>query len=862
MNDSLPIDAHIPAIKTALEQNQVVLVQAEPGAGKTTRLPLKLMNGSGKEVLVLEPRRLAAKLSAERVASELGSVCGDLVGYQVRFDRKLSPKTRIRYVTEGIFMRYLEHDPSLSRFDTIMLDEFHERNIYSDLALMLIRQLQKSTRPDLKLIVTSATLATDSLIRYTNSNAVFKISGRTFPLSYEYANIDARQIDEDAIVTACERMLDTPQCEGNILVFLVGIGQILSLAAKLRKRVNGRCAVVPLSAELPRKEQEKAFDPSLGKKIILATNVAETSLTIPGVTGVVDPGFAKVAGHASWSGMPTLEVQSVCRDSAVQRAGRAGRTQAGMVLRLYSETDFLRRPLQSLPDIQRLDFTPYLLDLLALDQASVLQGKKVGELPWFEAPHTKVLDAAFATLKRIGAVADDESITEFGMRVADIPLHPRLAAICVAGLDSSLASDAILAACLISEGAIVTRGQRRGRSPCDISIQLDLIKALTFKSAFESDLDIDDFIFDQARVNRVLKLYKNIAGPLGVELMPSKSPTNARELSACLLVGYPDRVAKKRVIKRKQSKNKKTRDDLYHFCLGRGGYIADYSFLGLPEYVIAIEAREHLQKRASQGTLIHLGSTVQVEQLKQDPGRMLCQKTEESSDGKKAAKESFLNTYYGDFIIESQKLGTARALKGGDLSLWIQQNWPDSFKDTHYFDEYMERVRLIKHYGLGENLSLFEGELFALLWDSLCSEFDSLDEMLEKGLEELLASQLGVEEAYQLEKLAPRHLKLSNGKTLAIKYAQNQASVQAYIQDFYGIKALPKLVDGRCPLKIEFLAPNKRPCQITEDLAGFWKNSYLSLAQEFSRRYPKHYWPKNPVDAKPVLLKRFASSES
>ena len=861
MKNALPIDSHIPTIRTALKDNQVLLVQAEPGAGKTTRLPASLLQDLTKEILVLEPRRLAAKLSAERVASELDEVCGDLVGYQVRFDRKLSVKTRLRYVTEGIFIRYLEQDPSLSKFGLIILDEFHERNIYSDLALMLIRQLQGSTRPDLRLIVASATLATETLIKYTNSKAVFKISGRTFPLSLNYMNLEPRQIDDDAIIKACEEMLEHPDCPGNILVFLVGIAQIMSIASKLKKKLGYRCAVVPLSAELPRKEQEKAFDHKLGKKIILATNVAETSLTIPGITGVIDPGFAKIAAHAPWSGMPTLEVQSICRDSAVQRAGRAGRTQDGLVFRLYSESDFLRRPLQTLPDIQRLDFAPYLLDLLALDQASVLQGEEIAKLPWFEAPNSKVLAAAFATLMRIGAVGNDEKITEFGLKVADIPLHPRLAAICVAGLASEHAQDALLAACLLAEGAVVVRGQRRGRSSCDLSIQLDIIKAITFESKFELQMDLDDYTFDHSKLKRILQLYKNLARPLGLEAIPSLKSTDSKSLADCLLAGFPDRVAKRRVIKRKQGKNKKTRDDLYHFCLGRGGYIAEQSFLGLPDYVIAIEAREHLQKRASQGTLIHIGSTVLVEQLKRDPGKMTSQITEEVSDDKRATKESYLQTYYGDFLSESLKIGSASSLQGSDLSQWIQENWPIPFKDQDFLEEYTVRVRTIKHYGLGEALSLFEGELFAILWDSICTEYESLDAILGLKLEEHVMSQLGPQESYLLESLAPKRLKLLNGKSLDVRYFENKACVQAYIQDFYGLRELPKVVDGRCPVKIEFLAPNKRPCQISEDLAGFWRGSYPTIAKELSRRYPKHYWPEEPWTAKPVLLKRLACAK-
>lgn len=858
MIDSLPIDSHIPAIVKALKQNQVVLVQAEPGAGKTTRLPAKLLAEFTKGILVLEPRRLAAKLAAERVAKELGSDCGDLVGYQVRFDRKLSANTRLSFVTEGIFLRYLEEEPSLEMFDLVILDEFHERNIYSDLALMLIRQLQQSTRPDLKLIVASATLTGESLIKYTGSSGLFKIAGRAFQLEISYKNIEPKSINDEEIVSACEQMLASPKCPGNILVFLVGIGQIMAVAERLKKRLRGSCIVVPLSAELPRRDQEKAFDPKLGKKIILATNVAETSLTIPDVTGVIDPGFAKIAGHASWSGMPTLEVNSIARDSAVQRAGRAGRTQAGCVYRLYSEADFLRRPLQSSPDIQRLDFSPYLLDLLALIKASALSFGDIDKLPWFEAPHPKVLNAAYVTLKRIGAVDEGQKITEFGRKVADIPLHPRLAAICVAGMERGLAEDALLAACLISEGSIILRGQKRGRSACDISSQLDVIKILSFKSMAQTDLDIEDYLIDHGRVKRTLRLYKNLAKPLGLEDLPSTRPTNAAELAVCLLSGFPDRVAKKRVIKRKNGKKKHTRDDLYHFCLGRGGYIADQSFLGLPDYVIAIEAREHLQKRASQGTLIYLGSTIPVEQLKLDPGKLISQKTEETMDMKLASKDRYLQTYYGEILIDSLKLGDETALRGGDLSEWIQQNWPRPFKDTGYFDEYSERVRIIKQHGLGENLSIFEGELFALLWDSICSEHESLDDILSVSLEEHISKQLGMEESYLLENLAPRKLKLENGKTLSIKYEQNRAKVCVYIQDLYGVKKLPKIVEGRCSIKIEFIAPNQRPCQISEDLAGFWLSTYPTLRKELSRRYPKHFWPSDPLTAKPVLLKRFA----
>ena len=444
----------LPEIIASLGREPNLVIEAPPGAGKTTRVPAALLDaglaGEG-EVWVLEPRRLAARLAARRVAEERDEQLGRTVGYQVRFEEVASRETRLRFLTEGVFTRRLLADPQLSRASVVVLDEFHERHLQADLALALLMRLQRTTRMDLRIVAMSATLDAAPVARFLNNCPVLSAEGRRFPVEIKY---DERHDERPLEIRVAEsvRRLVSGGLEGDVLVFLPGAAEI--------RRAQTACAslaveldfdVTPLHGNMPAAEQDRAVQVAERRKVILSTNVAETSVTIEGVAAVVDSGLARVAGHSPWSGLPNLHVARVSRASATQRAGRAGRTRAGIAVRLYTAQDFAQRPEHELPEIQRLDLTEAALELHAGGVTDL------ESFEWFEAPERASLEAADALLGRLGAIDAGGRLTETGRRMSRLPLHPRLSRMIVEADARGVAAEACLIAALVSERDIRAR---------------------------------------------------------------------------------------------------------------------------------------------------------------------------------------------------------------------------------------------------------------------------------------------------------------------------------------------------------------------------------------------------------------------
>ncbi|MDT5294725.1 MAG: ATP-dependent helicase HrpB [Acidobacteriota bacterium] len=464
--EPLPIDALVPEAVEALRRAPSLVVEAPPGAGKTTRLPPAILDaglaGRG-DVLVLEPRRLAARMAARRVAEERGERLGETVGYQVRFEEVSGPATRLRFLTEGVLTRRLLADPLLKGVGCVVLDEFHERHLPADLALALLRRLQRKERPDLKLVAMSATLDAAPVARYLNDCTVLRSEGRRFEVKVEHlVRHDERPLE--AQVENAVRRLVSEGLDGHVLVFLPGAASIRRAQSECERiAAEAGLLVLPLHGELPAAEQDAAVRVSERRKLILSTNVAETSVTIEGVAAVIDSGLARVAGHSPWSGLPVLKVSRVSRASAVQRAGRAGRTREGRCLRLYTAQDFGARPEHETPEVRRLDLAESVLELraslelhapLELRAAGVGDPRGVNDLrdfEWFESPSTDALEAAETLLRRLGATDEAGRVTETGRRMLRLPLHPRLARIVVEAESRGVAREACSIAALIAE---------------------------------------------------------------------------------------------------------------------------------------------------------------------------------------------------------------------------------------------------------------------------------------------------------------------------------------------------------------------------------------------------------------------------
>ncbi|WP_229740851.1 ATP-dependent helicase HrpB [Silvibacterium dinghuense] len=532
---SLPVDAILPAIVSSLERHPNLIVQAHPGAGKTTRIPAHLLSVTRGEVLVLEPRRIAARMAARQVAREMGEPVGETVGYQVRFEEKSGPKTRLRFLTEGILTRRLLSDPTLRAVDVVVLDEFHERHIEGDLALAMLRQLQQR-RPELKLVVMSATLETKGLSEFLDGAPLLHSEGRTFPVTVEHLPYSAQPL-EAQVRNAVEKLMAEGH-DGSILVFLPGVAEIRRAMRECEAVVRKHdLLALPLYGGLSPEEQDLAVAPSPRQKVIFATNVAESSVTVAGVTAVIDSGLARVASHSIWTGLPTLAVARVSRASATQRAGRAGRTAPGRVLRLYPEEDFLRRAEFDTPEILRSDLSQLCLALRAAPSEAV-RG-----LQWLDAPPEVAVRQAEALLDRLGAQGEPAK------EMARYPLAPRLAKLVMASLQAGAGEEGCLAA------AVLASDVRSRRT--------DLLEAM-------------DELRSNPQVRQQLEQIRRVARP------PRQLEKHDDALRRAVLAAFPDRVARRRSGRLVQ--------------LSMGGLAELAGDDAIHEFLVAVEAEDRKDK--------------------------------------------------------------------------------------------------------------------------------------------------------------------------------------------------------------------------------------------------------------------------
>ncbi len=849
----LPITPFLAEITAALHDCGVVVVKAEPGAGKTTQLPKSLLQSLNGKIVVLEPRRLAAKLSAERIAQELGEACGDTVGYSIRFGSKQSAKTRLLFVTEGVFLRLLQEDPDLRGIDAVVIDEFHERHLHTDLALAAVTALRQRQRSDLKLVVMSATLDTKALELYLSGASVFDIPGRTFPVAVDYLSELADDSIEEQVVKATRRMIEDSRCQGDILVFLPGIQDIRRCAERLAETMGDRVSPLPLAADLTPAEQAKVFAPSSKRKVILATNVAETSITIPGVTGVIDVGLAKIAGHAAWSGIPTLDVKKVSQAASIQRSGRAGRTGPGVAYRLFSEGDFLGRQLFTLPDMRRLDLAEIFLTVQDLrDRAGLPATKFDTALPWFEAPLQNAVESARQLLSQLGAIDESDEITPLGRKLARLPFHPRLAAMIVAGQESGIGEAALAAATLLSEGMILKRGMQPAvRTDCDLMLQIEAISKI--EAGFKLTPQTLAAAIDHGKVKHVVSVYKQMAVRLTVGKWPKLNESENDSFTKCLLAGFPDRVAKRRSVPQAAGKNQPI---LYNFCLGRGGYLGESSTVRDADFILVFDASEAANRAADRGVVIYAASALSQQVLQGLSNNLASTRTQAIWVEDAGRADVFKQVRYGELVINESRLPASSdyMAKLEELLLAkLTEMWPKPFADDGDLVSYHARTSWLAQIGETSVFPVFEGEMLDLLRSEICSGKRSFKEILERNLGAYIEDQLSYEEQELLRRGAPLELRLANGRQLKVHYeSHREPYVSGFVQDFFGIADTPRLA-GRSGLTIHLLGPNRRPLQVTGDLAGFWQRHYPGLRSELGRKYPKHFWPEQPATAEPFL---------
>ncbi len=845
----LPIYELENEIVASLSARPRLILQAPTGSGKSTQVPKMLLDrgllGAG-EVVILQPRRLATRLLAKRVASERGGRLGDEVGYQIRFEKVASKKTRIRFVTEGILLRQSLQDPELRDIAAILFDEFHERHLYGDITLARALHLQETLRPDLKLVVMSATLESDRLAKYLAPCPILTSSGRAHPVRIEYLTKPVRAENYPIWNLAADEFARiAAETEGDALIFMPGKYEIMRTISAIRaSRVSDRFVALPLFGELPPAEQDAALDQYEKRKVIVATNVAETSLTIDGVRVVIDSGLARIARFDPRRGINTLFVEKISRASADQRAGRAGRTAPGHCLRLWTESEHLERAAQELPEVKRLDLAEVVLTL----KASGIED--IATFRWLERPDPKALENAEQLLGDLGALGSAcaphalSGITPLGRRMLAFPVHPRYARMLLAAQEQHCVRGIALVAALTQGRNLLRRVEGRemrderedflgAEDESDLFI---LIRAFRFaeKNHFDprrcSRLGVNAGAAREA--GQLWEQFLSIARAEGLDTEESEAGPGA--IARCVLSGFPDQVAVR-------LDEGTLRCALVH---NRRGVLARESVVHRVRLLTASEIREVESSDGERQVLLTLATAIKEEWLREFFPEAIQERTELAFDSSLRRVVGRTVTLFHDLLLLEKKSERVSPLEAASLLARevMAGNCPLK-KWDHSVEQWVARLNFaaatfpeLELPPIGENDR-------ALLIEQICQGATSYKEIKERPVLRVLRTWLSAAQQAGLDQLAPERIRLPNERQARIIYGTNKSpTIAVRIQDLYGVSDRLTIANGRVALRIEILAPNHRPIQVTEDLTTFWRDSYPKIKQELQRKYPKHQW--------------------
>lgn len=855
----LPIDAVLPEVIAAVRDRGVAVLVAPPGAGKTTRVPGALLDAGAidGEVVVLQPRRLAARLAATRVATERGGELGGEVGYEVRFDRRTGPLTRLRFVTEGVLTRRLLGDPELRGVGCVIIDEFHERHLDGDLALALVARL-RARRPSLRLVVMSATLDAEPVAAFLGGAPIVRSEGRTFPIAIEHLDLpDDRPVGRQ--VAAAVRRVAQEKLDGDVLVFLPGAAEIRRCQDDLAEvAAIFDLAVLPLYGDLPVEDQDRAVRPSKQRKVILATNVAETSVTIDGVVCVIDTGLARIARHSPWTGLPALQIEPVSRASCAQRAGRAGRTRPGRVVRLYTKHDHDIRRAFEVPEIARTDLAGAALELYS---AGLAGPGGLSSLRWFEPPPAAAAAAAEELVVRLGAV-ERGAISPLGRRMLRFPLHPRLARIVCEAEDRGVAEPACVIAALLSarELRLERRGPRaeaRFASPSDLIDDMDAIYDARQHGMRADRLRRDGIdVTTASTVDRVARQLARTARTAPSDRAGRSAPVDHdavdRELRIAILTGFPDRVGKRRAPSQGDSPDRpRSRSAEIVFAGGGSGVLAPSSAVIDAELVVAVDVADTGARGQASKVQIRRASAIEASWLLDLYLDRIAERDELTWNAARQRVERVAQmTYDGLPIDEQRDVEGARRAGAAAAAVLAREALAagiDQFVDKAALAQWRARVALAARLAPDSGITAPTDAALAQVIARACEGAISFDELRKMGLLDLLDAQLGAARAL-VDRLAPTHLALPRRGRAPIHYELDQPPwIASRMQDFFGLARAPSVGDGRVPLVLHLLAPNQRPVQVTTDLPGFWVKHYPALRKQLMRRYPKHAWPEDPT---------------
>lgn len=834
-SNPLPIDDVLPELVAALRANPCVVLKAPTGAGKTTRVPPALLDaglaGTG-QIVMLEPRRLAARAAARRIAFERGAQVGGEVGYHVRFERKSSRGTRILVVTEGLLVRYLQDDPFLSDVGALVFDEFHERSLHVDLALALARRVQQDGRPDLKIVVMSATLRTARLAEWLGNAPIIESAGRLFPVEVGYLDREPDRFIDREVARGVEKALS--ETDGDVLAFLPGVGEIRrthDALATLAERRNVR--IYDLYGDLPAEEQDAVLRPGDRRKIILATNVAETSITVEGVTAVVDSGLARRSRFDAGVGLDRLELVRISRSSADQRSGRAGRTRPGICLRLWTEGVQRSMSDEDEPEIRRVDLAGPALQLLAFGE------RDARAFPWFEAPPAIALDSALELLTLLGAL-DASGITEIGRILARFGAPPRLARLLLEGHRLGCLGDVALVAAMLQERDPFTRSpSQRGARRSDSDV-VDRVRALrAFARGTSSPSAPGELNASAARfvLRAAESLQRETVRALGD---PARDEHDEEATMRALLAAWPDRIARRREAGSRRAV----------MVGGRGVRLADES--GVVDHDLFLCVDLDAGERGDRAdALVRQASLVEREWL---DSRLLREESAVRFDAATGRVRALRRTTWNGLVLDEVETGAAseddvaQALADAaaeDLARFLPLEVPETAA-------FLARIRSLRTWIPEIGLPAFDDDELRALLPDFARGCRSLADLKKKDLATFLADRLPWDQRRALDEAAPERMSVPSGSQIRLAYEAGRAPVlAARIQELFGLAETPRVARGRVRVVVHLLAPNGRPQQVTDDLASFWNGAYFEVRKELRTRYPRHSWPEDPWNAPP-----------
>lgn len=810
----LPIDEVLPALHEALRASNVAVLCAPPGAGKTTRVPLALLDEpwvKGRRIIMLEPRRIAARAAAQRMAKTLNEEVGDIVGYRVRFGSKISKATRIEVVTEGIFTRMIADDAELRGIAAILFDEFHERSLDADLGLALARDAQLGLREDLRLVVMSATLDGARIAALLGNAPVIESEGRAFPVETRYMGRKPDMPIERQMADAIAQGLRAEA--GSVLAFLPGAGEIRRTASFLSERISDPAVdVVMLYGALEGSEQDRAIAPAPSgrRKVVLATSIAETSLTIEGVRIVVDCGLSRVPLYEPDVGVTRLETLRASRAAVDQRRGRAGRTAPGICYRLWDEAQTASLEAYTRPEILSADLSPLVLDLAYWGISDPAQ------LTFLDSPPAPALNEARALLRELGALDDSHRITAEGRQLRQLPLPPRLARMLV---DASRNGNALLAA----EISVLLTERGLGGDAADLEIRLD---------QFRRDRSM--------RANAARDMARRLAAQAQKLEPHAHDESEAASPGILLALAFPDRIARRR------------HGGSFTLANGRGAAVDAASALARETFVAIGE-----MTGTAANSRILLAARLQEDDLERHFSDRISVDDDISFDRASSSLRARRRRRLGDLVLAEQTLrvtpsmNTAAILADGLAALGLNRlPWSKAL------GQWRDRVNFLR---------ASEGEEWPDLSDAALTESRAdwlmpmlhdkiaLNDISAGDLSDALMSLVPWNMRRRLEEEAPPFFETPAGSSIAIDYeAEEGPKISVRVQEMFGLAKHPALAGGRVPLVVELLSPAHRPVQVTRDLPGFWTGSYAAVRADMRGQYPKHPWPDDPLNALPT----------